>query len=185
MSDQGKARDDIQDPIIERGRGVAYLWFSETNGWQVTSFDPVTNPAIGFKPETKLYIIKTAYDQAQAEIEKCSKDLFTCEAANDRLNAEIEELKERMALVKEGGSSLNKVLLDENETLKAKLEIAREALEFYAPKENWEQFLSGGGIFETVEGDFCEAFENADNNGPDSGDTARDALAKIKGEKDE
>ncbi len=35
---------------------VAYLWFSGKDGWQVTSFHPKDDPAIGFKETTKMYI---------------------------------------------------------------------------------------------------------------------------------
>lgn len=52
-----------------------YLWFGGVDGWQVTSFDPATDPAIGFKPETKLYVIKTEYDRLRellSRINDCS-----------------------------------------------------------------------------------------------------------------
>lgn len=60
--------------------------------------------------------------------------------------------------------------------LEQKLAKAVAALKFYAPRENWEEFRSNGGIFNEVDGDFLEAFQNTENNGPDGGDTARQTL---------
>jgi chromosome segregation ATPase len=53
----------------------------------------------------------------------------------------------------------------------------RTALEFYADKEKWSDFISNGGVFDEQDGDFVEAF-NAMNGDMDQGETARDVLQK-------
>jgi len=67
--------------------------------------------------------------------------------------------------------------------LKAKLEKCREALEFYGHGQ-WEEFVSYGGIFDTIENDTCWAFNGSgDNDGDDAGERARQCLKEVFGEK--
>jgi hypothetical protein len=54
---------------VSRTDGIAYLWFGGKDGWQVTSFDPREDAAIGFprNGDVRLYITHSAYDQLRAE----------------------------------------------------------------------------------------------------------------------
>jgi hypothetical protein len=57
----------------ERKARISYLWFAGKDGWQVTSFDPREDAAIGIKEDIGMYVSLAAYEQAQAEIEKLKK----------------------------------------------------------------------------------------------------------------
>lgn len=54
------------------------------------------------------------------------------------------------------------------------------ALEFYAPKEYWEQIICGDNVFDCQDGDMIDGFLNPNNNGTDHGRTARAALSKAQ-----
>lgn len=47
---------------------TAYLWFSKGDGWQVTSFDPRKDPALGV-PNVKLYVPKNKFDVLNEQLE--------------------------------------------------------------------------------------------------------------------
>lgn len=49
----------------------AWLWFCKINGWQVTSFNPKDDPAIGVKKDAKLFVsenqLALTYDQGRKD----------------------------------------------------------------------------------------------------------------------
>lgn len=54
----------------------SYLWYHPKDHWQVTSFDPRTDEALGIKPDVKIYVLLSDYDallkitqEQEAEIE--------------------------------------------------------------------------------------------------------------------
>ncbi len=50
--------------VTARGN-VAYLWFGGKDGWQVTSFHPKDDPAIGYKA-SKMYVNYAEHEQTRA-----------------------------------------------------------------------------------------------------------------------
>ena len=84
MSEETKAR-------------ISYLWFAGRDGWQVTSFDPREDAAIGIKEDIGMYVSLAAYEQAQAEIENLRREMIQVKHLHNVKCEEIEKLKDRMA----------------------------------------------------------------------------------------
>lgn len=66
------AKGEIKQLTRERAKvsskgNIAYLWFAGKDGWQVTSFHPKDEPAIGFK-ESKMYVNYDAFAELDAEL---------------------------------------------------------------------------------------------------------------------
>lgn len=66
------AKGEIEQLTRERAKvsskgNIAYLWFAGKDGWQVTSFHPKDEPAIGFK-ESKMYVNYDAFAELDAEL---------------------------------------------------------------------------------------------------------------------
>lgn len=102
---------------------------------------------------------------------------------NKKLSVENEQLKAECERLKESDAINTRALRDLYESKITALTAAnndfREALEFYADKDKWSDFISDGNIFDEQDGDFLEAF-NAMNGDMDHGQTARNVLSEHK-----
>lgn len=104
-----------------------------------------------------------------------------------KLESEINYLNRMLADERSGDCDKDKTIrrLESNyQSLKEQCEKMEKALEFYSPKEKWNEFISTGGCFYEQGGDFVECFD-AQNGDSDQGSTARQALEEYRKSKGE
>ncbi len=85
--------EEAESVIERRKRGKAWLWFQGGgSGWQVTSFDPREDAAIGFKGEHKTYINEEYVLKLEAELKIATDALgFYSDRKNFQLIFDNEE----------------------------------------------------------------------------------------------
>ncbi len=76
---------------VQAGQPTSYLWFGGKIGWQVTSFDPRTDPAIGFpvSGDVRLYV-EMSYarelENKNADLEAKLKERLVCPACGEEVD---------------------------------------------------------------------------------------------------
>ena len=75
---------------------LKYLWFAGKDGWQVTSFDPRKDDAIGVKEEIGMYVNLEQYEllekqnsRLKAQLEIAVEALKTSERVLDKIKFEL------------------------------------------------------------------------------------------------